>query len=117
MPSIFYTCSYLQNAFTSPVAYTNTVTTLLGTSYSNLANQFAQCFGGTNDFMLYVNPTLNGYLSQLKTSVFTSYQYNFTSLTATLNSDVSAIGTLIDNTGLGHIPDFDVTTANGAAEI
>lgn len=62
MPSLYYTCQYFQNTFTSPTAFTSMILTLQGASYTNLANQFSQCFGGTNGFMTAVNPTLQGYI-------------------------------------------------------
>lgn len=64
-----------------------------------------------------VDPTLSGYISQLKTAVFNSAQYNFTSMTTNLNDKLSAMSTAIDNTGLGHIPDFNVGSSQGQAEI
>lgn len=93
------------------------ILTLQGASYSNIANQFAQCFGGTNTFMTMVNPTLQGYISQLKTSVFGTNQYDFTTMTSTLNTKVTIMQSVIDNIGLGHLPDFDITTADGQAQI
>lgn len=93
------------------------IITLQGASYTALANQFAQCFGGNYGFMTQVNPTLQGYLSQLQTSVFGSYKYSFTSMTSTLNTSITTMQTSIDNIGLGHLPDFDVTTASGQAQI
>lgn len=116
-PTLYYTCQYFQNAFTSPTAFTSMITTLQGSSFTNLANQFAQCFGGNNGFMLNINPTLQGYISQLKTSVFDSYQYDFTGMTTKVNSQVTTMQTKIDDIGLGHLPDFDMTTPDGIAQI
>jgi hypothetical protein len=65
MPSLFYTCSYFQNTFTTPTGFTNMILTLQGNSYSDLANQFSQCFGGTSNFMQTLNPTLNNYINYL----------------------------------------------------
>jgi hypothetical protein len=93
------------------------IITLQGTSYTALANQFAQCFGGNNGFMLAVNPTLQGYISQLQTSVFNSYQYSFTGMSTSLNTQITNMQTSIDNIGLGHLPDFDITTVNGQTQI
>jgi hypothetical protein len=67
--------------------------------------------------MTAVNPTLQSYISQLQTSVFNSYQYDFTTATANLSSQITAMQTSIDNMGLGHLPDFDITTANGQTQI
>lgn len=93
------------------------ISTLLGSGYSNMASQFAQCFGGTNDFITTVNPTLSGYISELKSSVFDSYKYQFTTVTTNINSQVSKFQTTINDIGLGHLPDFDITTANGQLQI
>ena len=38
-------------------------------------------------------------------------------MTTNINTKLTALSTEIDNTGLGHIPDFDVTTANGQTQI
>ncbi len=64
-----------------------------------------------------VNPTLQGYITQLKSSVFNSQQYDFTTMTASINSQLSILGTVIDDYGMGHLPDFDVTSANGISQI
>jgi tetrahydromethanopterin S-methyltransferase subunit G len=117
MPTLYYTCQYFQNTFTSPTAFTNMIVTLQGASYTNLANQFAQCFGGTNGFMTAVNPSLQGYISQLKTAVFNSKLYEFTTMNTTVNSQLTTIKTAIDDTGLGRIPDFDTSTTNGITQI
>jgi hypothetical protein len=117
MPTLYYTCSYFENTFTTPSVFTSMILTLQGASYSNIANQFAQCFGGTNNFMTVVNPTLQGYISQLKTSVFGTNQYDFTTMTSTLNTKVTNMQTAINDIGLGHLPDFDITTTDGQAQI
>lgn len=117
MPTLYYTCSYFENTFTTPSAFTSMILTLQGASYSNIANQFAQCFGGTNDFMTVVNPTLQGYISQLKTSVFGTNQYDFTTMNGTLNSKITNLQSVIDDIGLGHLPDFDITTTDGQVQI
>ena len=65
MPTLFYTCSYFENTFTSSTDFTNTILTLQGSGFANLANKFSQCFGGTNNFMTSVDPTLQGYITQL----------------------------------------------------
>lgn len=54
MPSLYYTCSYLQPAFTSPTAFASTLKTLGGGSFIEISNSFSQCYGGTNDFITYV---------------------------------------------------------------
>lgn len=41
MPSLFYTCSYFQDTFTSPTSFTSTIITLLGSGQTTLANKFA----------------------------------------------------------------------------
>lgn len=41
MPSLFYTCSYFQDTFTSPASFTSTILTLLGSGQTTLANKFA----------------------------------------------------------------------------
>jgi hypothetical protein len=73
MPTLFYTCSYFENTFTSPTDFTNTILTLQGNGFADLANKFSQCFGGTNNFMTSVNPTLQSYITQLENSVFNSH--------------------------------------------
>lgn len=117
MSSTYYSCVYLSDTFSNPNRFTHMVTTLVGPQYSDISTYFSQCFGGTNDFITMVDPTLSGYISQLKTAVFNSAQYNFTGMTSNLNDKLSAMSTAIDNTGLGHIPDFDVTLSQGQAEI
>ena len=117
MPSLFYTCSYFQDTFTSPTSFTSTIITLLGSGQTTLANKFAECFGGTNKFMTAVNPTLQGYISQLETAVFNSYQYDFTTMTNTFSTKLNTLQTTINNIGLGHLPDFDTSTTNGMSQI
>ncbi len=116
-PALYYTCSYFENTFTSPTAFTSMILTLQGTGFTNIANQFAQCFGGNNGFMTIINPTLQSYLSQLKTSVFGTKQYDFTTLTTSLNTKITTMQTIIEDVGLGHIPDFDIATSDGQTQI
>ena len=82
-----------------------------------MGTYFSQCFGGTNDFLTVTEPTLSGYVSQLKTSVFNSYQYNFTDFTTNINSKLTTMSTAIDNAGLGNLPDFDTTTSNAQTQM
>ena len=117
LPSLFYTCQYFENTFTTPAKWTSTILTLQGNSYATLANNFAQCFGGTNDFITYVNPTLSGHITNLKQAIYNSQQYDFTSMTTQLNARLLAMKSLIDSAGTGSIPDFDITSAQGASEI
>jgi hypothetical protein len=118
MVTSYYSCAYLAGGtFTSPTAFTNTITNLAGSQYSNLPASFSQCFGGTNTFMTALDPTLSNYLNQLQTAVSNSYLYNLTDLTYNVNYQLITISTLIDYVGLGHVPDFDPTTTNGQAEI
>jgi len=72
LPTLFYTCEYFKSTFSTPTKWTSTIIDLKGTSNTELANHFAQCFGGSNDFITYVNPTLSGYITNLKRSVFNS---------------------------------------------
>lgn len=113
----FYSCSYTSTTFTNPLSFTNTITNVFGSQYSNLPTYFSQCFGGTNDFITMVDPTLSGYITNLKTSIFNTNLYNFTEFTTNINSKLTSMSTLIDYAGLGRMPDFDVTTSNGLAEV
>ena len=113
----YYSCTYLSTTFTNPVSFTNTISNIFGAQNANLSTYFSQCFGGTNDFITTTNPTLSGYFSNLKVAIFNSKLYNFTDLTTNINTKLTTMSTIIDFTGLGHIPDFDVTTANGQAEL
>jgi hypothetical protein len=90
---------------------------LQGNNYANIANHFAQCFGGNNDFITNVNPTLSGYITNLKKSIYNSHDYDFTSMTTQINSRLLAMKSLIDTAGKGNIPDFDVSSTLGSAEI
>jgi len=108
----YYSCSYTSTTFTSPASFTSTITNIFGSQYSNLPTYFSQCFGGSSDFITMVDPALSGYIANLKTSIFNSNLYNFTDFTTNLNSKLTTMSTLIDFVGLGHIPDFDVTTTN-----
>lgn len=65
MTSMHYTCAYVEDTFTSPSKFTQTFTDIYGSKYSQLTTTFSECFGGTNDFMLNVDVSLKGYLSQL----------------------------------------------------
>ena len=113
----YYTCSYTSTSFTNPLSFTNSIVNIFGTKYSSLPSYFSQCFGGSNDFITMIDPTLSGYFSNLKTSIFNSKLYNFTDLRSNLDSKLTTMSTLIDFVGLGRIPDFDVTTANGLSEM
>lgn len=113
----YYSCTYTATTFTNPVSFANAVSNIFGSQNANLSTYFSQCFGGSNDFITMTDPTLSGYFSNLKTSVFNSKLYNFTDLTNNLNTKLTSMSTLIDFAGLGRMPDFDVTTANGQAEI
>ena len=64
-PSLYYTCDYFEGKFDSPSAFTSMMTTLQGSEYDTLVNNFAECFGGTYDFMTVLNPTLSSYITQL----------------------------------------------------
>ncbi len=117
MSTSYYSCVYLGNTFTNPNSFRNTINNLIGSSSSSLPDYFSQCFGGTNDFITVVNPTFSGYISQLKTAVFNSALYSFTDMTTNLTSQLNTMKTTIDNYGLGHLPDFDLSTVEGQAEI
>jgi len=106
----YYSCTYTSNTFSSPVGFTNTISNIFGAQNANLSTYFSQCFGGSNDFITTADPALSGYFANLKTSIFNSKLYNFTDLTTTLSSKLTSMSTIIDYFGLGHIPDFDVTT-------
>lgn len=99
LPSLYYTCQYIQDTFTTPAKWTSTILTLNGNGYTETANHFAQCFGGTNDFITFVNPSLSGHISNLKASVFNSKQYDFSSMTTQVNSKILAMKSLIDSVG------------------
>lgn len=113
----YYSCTYTTTTFTNPVSFTNTISNIFGAQNANLSTYFSQCFGGTNDFITTADPALSGYFNNLKTSIFNSKLYNFTDLTANIDSKLTSMSTIIDFTGLGRIPDFDVTTSNGQAEM
>jgi hypothetical protein len=113
----YYSCTYTSTTFTNPASFTNTITNIFGAQNANLSTYFSQCFGGTNDFLTLTDPTLSGYFSNLKVAIFNSKVYNFTDLTTNLNTKFTTMSTIIDFTGLGRIPDFDVTTTEGLAEI
>ena len=85
--------------------------TLQGSDYDTLVNNFAQCFGGTYDFMTVMNPTLSNYIAHLRTAVHNSKNYDFTSMTTNIDTKVSNLGTAIDDAGLGNVPDFDTTSS------
>lgn len=67
--------------------------------------------------MTLVNPTLQGYITQLQNSVFNSKQYDFTAMTNSIDSQLTVLKSVIDSYGLGDLPDFDVTSTNGASQI
>ena len=113
MASAWYSCTYLSTSFTTPTGFTSLIDNVVGSQYGDLSTYFSECFGGTNDFITVTDATLSGYITQLKTAVFNSAQYNFTDMTTNINNKLSALSNEIDNTGLGSIPDFDVTTTNG----
>ena len=112
MATTYYSCVYLGDAFTDPTSFTNVVGALVGQG-GDVSTYFSQCFGGTNDFITRVNPTLSGYISQLKTSVFGAALYNFTYMTTSLNTRLSSLSSAIDQVGLGQVPDFDPFSALG----
>jgi hypothetical protein len=114
MTTTYYTCIYLSDAFTSPTTFTSVMNTLVGSS-GDVSTYFSQCFGGSNDFLTRVDPTLSGYVSQLKTAVFGAALYNFTYMTASLNTRLSSLSTAIDQAGLGQVPDFSPSSAEGQA--
>jgi uncharacterized membrane protein len=62
MPSLFYTCSYFSSAFNNPNQFSSTITTIGGSNYQNISSYFSQCFGGTNDFLTQINPSLSSYI-------------------------------------------------------
>jgi hypothetical protein len=62
MPSLFYTCSYFSSAFNNPTQFSSTITTIGGSNYQNISSYFSQCFGGTNDFLTQINPSLSSYI-------------------------------------------------------
>ena len=80
-----------------------------GSEYADMANHFAQCFGGTKDFITNVNPTLSGQISNLKKAVFN----DFPAMTIQINARLLAMNSLIDSVGNGAIPDFDISSALG----
>ena len=51
MASMHYTCAYIEETLTSPTKFTQTITDVYGSKYSQFTNTFSECFGGTNDFM------------------------------------------------------------------
>ena len=110
-PSLYYTCDYFQGRFDSPSTFTSMMNTLQGSDYDTLVNNFAQCFGGTYDFMTVMNPTLSNYIAHLRTAVHNSKNYDFTSMTTNIDTKVSNLGTAIDDAGLGNVPDFDTTSS------
>ena len=117
VPSLYYTCQYFQNTFTSPFQWTSTILTMQGSEYADMANHFAQCFGGTKDFITNVNPTLSGQISNLKKAVFNSHLYDFPAMTIQINARLLAMNSLIDSVGNGAIPDFDISSALGLTQI
>lgn len=58
MTSMHYTCAYVEETFTSPTKFTQTISDIYGSKYSQLTTTFSECFGGTNDFMLNVDVSL-----------------------------------------------------------
>ena len=113
----YYSCTYTSTTFTSPVSFTNTVSNIFGAQNANLSTYFSQCFGGNNDFITIADPALSGYFANLKTSIFNSKLYNFTDFTTTLTNKLTTMSTIINFIGLGHIPDFDVTTNVSLAQM
>lgn len=78
MTSVHYSCTYLDDSFTSPTKFIQTITDTYEQKHVKFKTVFSECFGGTNNFMLEVDPNLDGYLSQLKSTVVNSHQFDFT---------------------------------------
>lgn len=116
-PALYYSCDYLTGKFSSPSEFSKMLSTLQGSAYNDLSANFAQCFGGTNQFITIVSPPLASYISQLKTTVYNSKQYDFTAMTTNTNALVSALATAVDNAGNGKVPDFDPSSSRGSSQI
>lgn len=67
--------------------------------------------------MLKVDVSLEGYLKQLSSTVVDSSLFDFTKQIASINEKVASLQDEINLIGLGHIPDFDVTSINGKLQI
>jgi hypothetical protein len=48
MSTMYYSCLYFQNSFTTPTGFTNMVNNVVGSQYASVTTYFSQCFGGTN---------------------------------------------------------------------
>ena len=67
--------------------------------------------------MLEVDVSLEGYLKQLSSTVVDSNIFDFTKQITSINEKVASLQDEINLIGLGHSPDFDVTSTNGKLQI